>query len=250
MANKQPHIFIGTPMYGGMCTGSYTRSMLQFVQIMLNKNIEYTFLFRFNESLITRARNAIASNFMNSEASHLLFIDSDIGFNPNQILKMIDMDKDIICGIYPSKAINWNSVANAVRAGVPDNKLENYTGTWVVNMKDYDGSATVDADKPFEIWNGGTGMMLIKREVFEKLKNKVPAYVVNEADTLMQNVRGKKIPEYFATSIDPISGVLLSEDYHFCRIWREIGGTVWAAPWMELDHVGTYIFSGRPQSGG
>lgn len=246
MAKKKTHLFIGTPMYGGMCTGSYTSSMMKMIPAMERSGIQYTFLFRFNESLITRARNAITSGFMDSDATHLLFIDADIGFNADQVLKMLDADKDIVCGIYPSKAINWRTVANAVRSGVPDDKLESHTGTWVVNMKDYDGSATVDVDKPFEIWNGGTGMMLIKREVFEKLKDKVPQYRVNEADPFMQSRQGKFIPEFFATSIDPISGVLLSEDYHFCKIWRDIGGSVWAAPWVELNHVGTYIFSGRP----
>lgn len=249
MAKKKPHIYIGTPMYGGMCSGQYTRSMLMLIPELNKRDLSYTFLFRFNESLITRARNAIASNFMDTDATHLLFVDADIGFQPDQVMRMIDADKDIICGIYPSKAINWNSVANAVRAGVPDHKLEHFTGTWVVNMKDYDGSATVDVNKPFEIWNGGTGMMLIKREVFEKLKGKVPSYRVNEADPMMAAKQGQQIPEFFATSIDPVSGVLLSEDYHFCRIWREAGGSVWAAPWMELNHVGTYIFSGRPQAG-
>lgn len=242
----KPHLFIGTPMFGGMCTGSYTSSMMKIIPLLESKGIKYTFLFRFNESLITRARNAIVTKFMDSGASHLLFIDADIGFDADQVIKMIDADKDIICGIYPSKTINWASVAKAVHDGVPNNKLEKYTGTWVVNMKHYDATATVDVNEPFEIWNGGTGMMLIKRKVFEKLKDKVPSYVGNEVDPIMQSRVGKKIPEFFSTSIDPISGVLLSEDYHFCRIWREAGGTVWAAPWVELSHVGTYIFTGRP----
>lgn len=247
--DKNPHIYIGTPMYGGMCSGMYTSSIIKLSSLFEQKSIPYTFLFRFNESLITRARNAIASNFMETNASHLLFIDADIGFNAHHVLRLIEADKDIICGIYPSKGINWNNVAQAVRAGVPEDKLENYTGTWVVNMKDHSQTASVDINQPFEIWNGGTGMMLIKREVFEKLRDIVPSYVVNEVDPLMAGKRGKKIPEFFSTSIDPETNVLLSEDYHFCRVWREAGGSVWAAPWMELDHVGTYVFNGRPQVG-
>lgn len=242
----QPHLFIGTPMYGGMCSGTYTSSLLKLIPLLEKKAVPYTFLFRFNESLITRARNAIVKGFMASDATHLLFIDADIGFNAEEILKMVDADKDIICGIYPSKAINWENVGNAARSNVPNNKLSNYSAMWVINFKNYSQSATVDVNEPFEIYNGGTGMMLIKREVFEKMKDKVPHYKVNEIDIFMADKKGQKIPEYFSTSIDPETGVLLSEDYHFCRNWREMGGSVWAAPWVNLSHAGTYIFEGRP----
>lgn len=243
----RPKLFIGTPMYGGMATGKYTASMLQLIPALLARGWDYVFLFRFNESLIDRARNALAVNFLATDATHLLFVDADIGFQAEDIIKMVEADKDIICGIYPSKAINWYSVAEAVKNGVPHTELQHYTGTWVVNFVDYQGNATVKADEPFEVWNAGTGMMLIKRHVFEILEKRVEKYRLNEGDEIMQKFENTGIPRFFATSIDPISNVLLSEDYHFCRLWREEGGKVWAAPWVRLAHVGTYIFEGRPK---
>lgn len=245
----KPHIFIGTPMYGGMCSGQFTRSMIILLIELDRRGYAFNFLFRYNESLITRGRNALVANFLETEATHLLFIDADIGFDAEQVLRMIEADKDIICGIYPNKSINWDAVKEAAQRDVPASELHEYTGNWVVNMVDYKVNEKVSIDKPFEIWNGGTGMMLIKRNVFEVLKDKVPSYKVNEKDPLMQKHFMNFIPEYFATSIDPQSQVLLSEDYHFCRLWREAGGTVWAAPWMELDHIGTYVFNGRPIRG-
>lgn len=245
----RPHIYIATPMYGGMATGRYTASMLKLIPALIERGWQYTFLFRFNESLIDRARNALAANFLVSEGTHLLFVDADIGFEAEDIIKMVEADKDVICGIYPSKAINWGAVSQAVKSGVPPEKLHQHTATWVVNFVDYTGTATVKADEPFEVWNAGTGMMLIKRHVFEILEKTVERYRVNEMDKIMRQFEGKGIPRFFATSIDPISGVLLSEDYHFCRLWREEGGKVWAAPWAHLDHTGTYIFEGRPEGG-
>ena len=248
--NPKPTIFIATPMYGGMCAGKYTASMLQLIPAMEARGWKYHFLFRFNESLIDRARNALAVNFLVSDATHLLFIDADIGFEAADIIKMVESDKDVICGIYPSKTINWHSVSEAAKSGVPPEDLHLYTGTWVVNFVDYNDEVTVKGDEPFEVWNGGTGMMLIKRHVFEILEKRVERYRVNEMDHIMRQFESKGIPRFFATSIDPLSNVLLSEDYHFCRLWREEGGKIWAAPWVRLAHVGSYIFEGRPKEGG
>jgi hypothetical protein len=103
----------------------------------------------------------------------------------------------------------------------------------------------VPVAEPVEIFNGGTGFMLIKREVFDTLKDHVPSYFNDVLD--LQGIIGNRdeIHEYFATSIEPGTQRLLSEDYHFCRIWREIGGKVYAAPWCNLAHIGTYAFEGR-----
>lgn len=246
---KQPEIkpYIATPMYAGMCMGVYTVSMLKFQNFMISNGIKFNYMFRFNESLIQRARNALTHNFLSSDCTHLLFIDGDIGFNADEVWHMLKQDKDVICGIYPSKAVNWPAVGQAARSGAPDDMLRYAAATWVVNFKDYEAGATVAEDKPFEIYNGGTGLMAIKRSVFEKLKPVTPHYLVNEADELMAKFKGGKVGNYFDVTIDDEFGVLLSEDYHFCKEWRKIGGSIWAAPWVNLKHVGTYTFEGRPE---
>jgi hypothetical protein len=174
-----------------------------------------------------------------------MFIDADIGFNPSDIPRMVDADKDIICGIYPKKEINWVEVESAVKRGVPPNQLQNHTGAFVLNLANGETSKTGSINEPIEIANGGTGFMLIKRKVFEDLANKVPSYT-NDMYHAVDTVRQVKvIKEFFATSIDEESNRLLSEDYHFCKISRQAGFTVWCAPWASFSHTGSYNFSGQ-----
>ena len=237
-------LFVSTPMYGGQCTGFYAQSLIQLNNLIKNSGNDCIMSFMFNESLITRARNALAHNFLKTDCSHLMFIDADIRFNPADIPPMIEADKDIICGVYPKKEINWHGVKAALERGVSVDELKHHTGSFVVNLVEYSGSVTVPINQPVEIWNGGTGFMLIKREVFEQLADKVPSYI-NDVTDLSGSIKADEIKEYFATSIEDGTRRLLSEDYHFCNVWRQNGGKVWAAPWAQLSHIGTYCFEGQ-----
>ena len=237
-------IFIATPMYGGMCVGGYTVGLLNCVQEFMRNGIQMYYAHMMNESLITRARNTLAHDFLDTDATHLMFIDADISFNPADIVRMVNADKDIICGLYPKKEINWKTVAKAVNDGVDYTELPNYTGSFVVNLVGDVTQATGDVNEPMEIDNGGTGFMLIKRNVFETLKPTVPTYTNDMILIVDKNPVKKIIHEFFATSIDEVSNRLLSEDYHFCKIARQAGFKVYAAPWANLTHSGTYNFSG------
>jgi len=241
--NKKGNIFVATPMYGGVCTGFYAQSLLTLGPTLNNAGYDMAYSAMFNESLIQRGRNALAHNFMaRKECTHLMFIDADIKFNSPDIIPMLEADKDIICGIYPKKEIYWEGVEKAVKAGVETDKLKNYTGAMVVNLVGYEGSVTVPVDQPVEIWNGGTGFMLIKREVFESLKDHVKSYM-NDVRDLNKNLGHDRIYEYFPVFIDEDER-LLSEDYAFCRLARDNGIKIHAAPWVELGHFGTYLFEG------
>lgn len=237
-------LFVATPMYGGMCTGFYTQSILQLQNLAQNSNITMATSFMFNESLIQRARNALAHNFLSTDFTHMMFIDADISFNPADVLSMLMADKDVICGIYPKKEINWYMVSRAAQAGVPYDTLKLYSGSHVVNLMENASQAEFRRDQPAQILNGGTGFMLIKRKVFEDLMPHVPTYVNNTLDLSGKLPLSARIHEFFSTHIEEETGVLLSEDYEFCRKWRSIGGTIWTAPWVKLAHVGTYIFDG------
>jgi hypothetical protein len=243
--NKKPKIFIATPMYGGMCAGFYTQSIIQLLTTCQANGVDAEFSFMFNESLITRARNSLTHTFLKTDCSHLMFIDSDIKFRAEDVIHMIRADKDILCGIYPKKEINWHSVKAAMDRGVPFDQLKSHTGSFVVNLVNYVGEVTVPVHEPVEIFNGGTGFMLIKREVFGKLGESVPSYSNDVVDLGGKMQQSEPIKEFFTTSIEPGTNRLLSEDYHFCRIWRESGGQVHAAPWCQLSHIGTYAFEGQ-----
>ena len=241
---KKGNIFVATPMYGGQCTGYYTQSMLTLGPVLNQNGYDMAYSAMFNESLIQRGRNALAHGFMQRpECTHLMFIDADIKFNPQDIIKMIEADKDIICGIYPKKEINWVEVEKAVKEGVPTDRLKTRTASVVVNLKDYAGSVTVPVSEPVEIFNGGTGFMLIKRSTFETMKSVVSSYN-NDVLFLDGGISNDRITEYFACAIEPGTERLLSEDYFFCWKAREAGLKVWAAPWAQLGHFGSYLFEG------
>jgi len=245
MESKMTHkIFVATPMYGGLCVGGYTVGLLTAVQEFMKNKMQMYYAHMMNESLITRARNTLAYDFLETDATHLMFIDADITFNPADIVRMVKADKDIICGLYPKKEMNWKTVAEAVKAGVEYQDLPSYTGSFVVNLVGDVAQATGDVNEPMEIDNGGTGFMLIKRNVFETLKPTVPTYTNDQILIVDKNPVKKIIHEFFATSIDEVSNRLLSEDYHFCKIARKQGFRVYAAPWANLSHSGTYNFSG------
>lgn len=238
---KRPSLMIATPMYGGMCTGHYTQGLLMTMQKMREVGINVAWCQIMNESLITRARNELTRVFLDSPHDYLMFIDADIGFSGEAILQLMAADKDVACGIYPKKEVNWESVKRAALAGRTD--LDDHGGAFVFNMiggKD----AETDEQGFFEVRHGGTGFMLIKRGVFEFLKPYVPTYRTNSFQDPETGEYQKPLThEFFATSIDN-SGALLSEDYHFCELVRKHGGSIWANPFIKLEHVGTYVFHG------
>jgi hypothetical protein len=140
-------------MYGGMCTGFYLQSMLSLVAIAKQAEVELSCSFMFNESLIQRARNGLTHQFLKTECTHLMFIDADIRFDGNDILSMVAADKDIICGLYPKKEINWQQVALSAAAGVPVDQLKNHTGAMVVNLVGQEGEVIVPR---VSLWRSST----------------------------------------------------------------------------------------------
>ena len=242
--NTEPHrpsIMIATPMYGGMCTGHYTQGLIKTISKLRELKVPVYWAQIMNESLITRARNDLVHLFLEHKHDYLMFIDADISFDENAVLQLLAADKDIVCGIYPKKEVDWAKVEAAAKDG--KNNLQDYGGAFVFNMVG-SAHAETDAEGTIEVRHGGTGFMLIKRGVFEELKEHVPTYRV----TSMKNEAGEYlrplVREYFATSIDE-SGTLLSEDYHFCELWRKFGGKIHANPFIKLEHVGTYVYGGN-----
>jgi hypothetical protein len=233
---RRPIVNIATPMYGGMATGTYTLSMVQTPAVFMRNGLDLLYGYRMNDSLVANARNILTHQFLESQATHLMWIDADIGFNPMDIVSMLIADKDIVCGIYPKKEIDWRRVAQAVKAGVPPEELNSHAGLFAIKLMDSSaGGDYANSDGLVEIAAGGTGFMLIKRGVFDALSDDVSEYVPER----------EVIKEFYATSIDSESGKLVTEDYHFCRLARSHGFKIYAAPWVRLSHAGTYIFDSR-----
>lgn len=232
-------IFIGTPMYGGIAKNNYVIALQNLIVKLSQKGHQITTTTVANESLITRARNTIAHKFLITDSDALLFIDADHGFNPDDVVRMVESEKELIGAPYPMKGINWENVRLAAQVGKEN--LEAYSGYFAINL--LAESQDFDQQQPFKVKDIGTGMMFIKREVFEKVKDSCNTYKHNSVGDLGIPF-GTEITEYFFTKIDE-NKILLSEDYAFCRMWQEHGGDVWSAPWVRITHSGDYNFAGQ-----
>ena len=234
----RPSLMIATPMYGGMCTGHYVAGLLGTINKMKSVGVPVYWAQMMNESLITRARNELARLFLDKGFDYLMFIDADISFDGHAVAQLMAADRDIICGIYPKKEVDWKQISKAAKLGKEN--LADYGGAFVFNMVGKVQES--DSDGVIEVRHGGTGFMLIKRKVFEDLMPHVPTYRVSTHKENGEYIK-PLTHEFFATSIDE-TGALLSEDYHFCDLWRKHGGKIYANPFIKLEHVGTYVYGG------
>jgi len=236
----RPSIMIATPMYGGQCYGEYVQGLLSTVGRMRQVGVPLYWANLTNESLITRGRNELVRMFLETDYDYLMFIDADIGFMGQDVATLLAGDKDIACGLYTKKTINWPRIQQAVIDGRDD--LKDFGGEFAFNMAG-DTDATTNKDGMFEVRHGATGFMLIKRKVFETLQPHVSTY----RTATMKDDHGDYIKplvhEFFYTETDD-TGALLSEDYAFCALWRKHGGKIYANPFIKLSHIGTYIYHG------
>ena len=256
---REKKIMVCTPMYGGMCSGMYTKACCDLATLATKYEMDLKYFYLFNESLIPRARNYLCDEFMRSHYTHLMFIDADIHFDPNDVLTLAALDKDIIGGPYPKKCIAWEKVRNAVDSGLADEDpevLEQYTGDYVFNP--VENTHKIQVAEPVDVLEIGTGFMMIKKKVFDDFREAYPQFSYTPDHNRSEHFKGdRNIHAYFDTVIDSkaylgdISGEsnrYLSEDYFFCQFVRRIGYDVFLCPWMKISHMGSYVFSGSMQS--
>ncbi len=212
--NDQPKIHFMTPCYGGQITEVCFSSYLQWTILALQNNLDFQIDTLSNESNVNRARNSCAAKFLSGDATHLMFVDADIQFNATDIVKLVGHDKDIVGGIYPQKTLPPKMVVNT---------LDN---------------AKTEGDL-IEVGTLGTGFMLVKRTVFEQM---IKAGATPYGDDIgLSDVENNNQYDFFNCTIDS-NGRYLTEDWSFCRKWRELGGEIWADTTVALAHVGYYRF--------
>jgi hypothetical protein len=212
------HLHIGIPCYGGMVSEPTMTSFLRFILLAQQAGLNWSLDTMVNESLVTRARNNLMAKMMtNKEATHFMFIDADIRFEPDAILKMIACDKDVIGGLYPKKALPVNYVINLL----PETKIQGDI---------------------FTVDTMGTGFLLFKRQVYEKLIAAHPETKYVD-DVGLGKQYEPMMYSIFDCNIDA-RGHYLSEDWLFCRRWVALGGEIWAHGKVLLNHIGHYEFAG------
>jgi hypothetical protein len=216
---KTTRVHICMPCYGGQLTESTFMSYIKWSNTARQLGLDWTVETMTNESLISRARNTLVSKFLfTKESTHLMFVDADIGWEPWHLLVMLDAQKDVIGGLYPMKSLPIKWCVNGI-PGQPEPAPE---------------ASLIEVSKT------GTGFMLIKRDVFEKL-DAHPATKPFKNDIGLDPALDPYMKTYFDTAVR--EGRYYSEDWTFCENWRDIGGQVWVDKRVLLRHTGTYTFA-------
>ncbi|WP_158744241.1 hypothetical protein [Acidisphaera sp. L21] len=236
-------ITLATPCFGGLVTQLYMRSVMELAAVAHIAGFQISVELLGHDSLITRSRNALVGRFLDDpRATHLLFVDADIGFEPDQLSRMLQFNQDVVAGVYPFKQIEWGD--GGLQRAVNGEPLETaglrYVGTACTGAEFQDRDGFVTAQY------AGTGFMLIKRAALLRM---VAAYPELRYDATPTNAApGVESFHYalFDCIIDPATNKYLGEDYGFCQRWRTIGGTVWLDTRSTLTHVGSTEFVGRP----
>lgn len=203
-------ILFCTPCYGGMVHAAHFRSCLNLKEELSQQGVPHDWLIGTNESLVTRARNEMTCSFLQTDHTHMMWLDADIEFENEHVAKLWNLNADIAVGVYAMKKRD---------------------AQWFAAWKD--GALVKDLDQfegPVEVDYAGTGFMLIARPVIEKLAAAAESY---------EGPNGR-VPALYMTPVH--NDGFESEDYHFCRIAREAGFTVTMDPSVRLKHWGQYDY--------
>lgn len=212
------HVHFAVPCYGGMVSEPTMTSFLRFTLMAGKVGLNWSLDTMVNESLVTRARNNLCAKMMtNNQATHFMFIDADIRFEPEAIFGMIACDKDVIGGLYPKKSLPIDYVINLKNGGRIEGPI-------------------------FQVDTQGTGFLLFKKHVYQRLIDAHP-----ECKYVDDIGLGKQFEPYMYSIFDTVideRGHYLSEDWTFCRRWQAMGGDIWADSRVLLNHIGHYEFKG------
>lgn len=222
-----------------MMTVPFLASILSLQAACVQRNISLLIDFIGNESLVERARNILTARFLETDATHMLFVDADIAFHPNTALRLLDADKDVSTAVYPKKGFEWSNVQKKLAAGDKE-PVQSMGLDYNINIAN--ASQPIAPNGFVQVLDSATGFMMIKRQVIERMYEhyREELYCVND-------IPGQSVKDYvalFACMIDPPTRRFLSEDYSFCRRYQRLGGEIWADMTTTLAHLGTCLYRG------
>lgn len=237
----KPFLYLAVPCYGGNLNLYFVQSMLALQDACRTAGIGLHIDLMGGDALITRARSRLAAQFLAFEqATHLLFIDADIGFAPKNVFRLLEADKDMIAAVCPLKRIDWEKARAAAHKGVAD--LQAVSIGYVVRFLPNTGNNVNVEDGFAEVAYAGTGFLMIKRAAMQKVCDAHPELRARMGD--MADILAPEAVMVFDTMVEPGTGQYLSEDYAFCRRWRDLGGQIWADFEARLTHVGHAAYTG------
>ena len=234
-----PSLFLSTPCYGGVCLQAYAESVLKLQRMCAQNGVQLMLDTTENESLVHRARNISVARYMiRTQADYFMFIDADVKFEPESVLRLLRSGHDISCAVYPKKVVMWDQAEKAVLSN-DTRDLNKLAASLVMNFK---SNNTPVKDGFVEVLDGPTGFLMIKRDVFTRMFEKYPELNCKNDH---QNRDFEDYCAVFDCMIDPENRRYLSEDYAFCRRWQQMGGQIFADVTTTLGHVGNIRFFGK-----
>ncbi len=241
-------IFVATPVHSE-CSIHYTQALLKFQKQCMMNSIMVSFSL-LKSSLVTQGRNLCVANFLKDPANytHLLFIDSDIDFKFDTIMKMLKFDREVIATPYPMKHIHWDQIWDRVQKGKIKNidELKRAGHAFPIKLDNQKGKEIPVVDGVIEVSHAPTGCMLIKKQVFDKMIKAYPNDKIEQA-TIVNGIA--LIDEYnynfFDTIHDPETKKYYGEDFGFCKKWTAIGGKCYCYVSDDITHVGEYAYNGK-----
>jgi len=245
VSKKDIKLFVATPVHSEVSI-HYMQSVFK-LQAECNERQIPIMLQLMKSSLITQGRNLCVAEFLNTDFTHMLFIDSDIQFNTESIFKMLSKDQDLLSIPYPMKNIQWDKVLNKWK-DIPDmtfTQISTAGNKYPVRLKDQEDDINC-VNEMIELSHSMTGCMLIKREALEKMITAYPELTIKQETV----VDGKTIVKpnlynFFDTYYDTVTKIYYGEDFAFSRLWTKIGGRCMALITEYITHVGEYQYSGR-----
>jgi len=243
-----PSIFVATPVHSE-CSIHYTQALLAFQQKCMSNGILVSFTL-LKSSLVTQGRNLCVNTFMEESIkhpySHMLFIDSDIEFSFETIMKLVAADKDIVAAPYPLKDLDWEKIAKRIKhKNITDGNTMSKQGfTWPLKLEGKNEVKVIGGVA--EVTHAPTGCMLIKKQVFEKMIKELPELKINQPTV----INGKMVEKEFMYNFfdcyhEPETKKYYGEDFGFCKRWAEIGGKCHILVDEYITHIGEYRFTGR-----
>ena len=254
ISTHKPKLYILTPCYGGLCHVNYINKVMDTKDLLRSLGIDVVIQFIRNESLITRGRNnLIAKSMSDPHMTHVLFIDSDITWDPSSVLKLIINDKELSGGIYPIKKYHWDRLTKENMESIMERKNLSYnkhlTETQLLyhNLLHYNFNYLNNNNRiennMMEIYTLATGFMMIKRECINKMIAAYPQYKYTDDCGFLQGDENKYAYALFDCAI--VNDHYFSEDWMFCHRWKEIGGKIFVDITIDLVHTGQEDYSGR-----